>query len=35
MRPVVLIYKTRSKQITIEQNFIQYSYSYPIGSSAV
>ena len=28
MRPVVLNCKIRSKQITIEHNFISYSYSY-------
>jgi hypothetical protein len=28
MLPVVLNYKIRNKQITIEHNFIKYSYSY-------
>jgi len=32
MPPVVLNYKLRNKQITIEHNFIKYSYSYMFRS---
>jgi hypothetical protein len=31
MHPVALNYKISNKQITIEHNFIQYSYSYMVS----